>query len=204
MTTTTDNALARFVAKTRELFAREADPEARFAALAPIFEELLTDRRVIEASKSWPLCVFADGRAENLLFYEDPDHGFVVNALVTAAAGYENGLRGRIHDHGDIYTLYGILDGRQIIERYERTDDGSKADRAELRETASSESGPGEIDLVRPFEIHNEASLGERAVAVIVRSSRNDVVTGGRYELGTNRYFEGFGPRQTRMEMFPV
>lgn len=203
MAISTDNALVRFVTKARELFAREAEPETRWAALTPILAELLTDRDVVQASKQWPTCTFADGRAENLLFYEDPDYGFVINGLVVDAAGYgEFGVRGRVHDHGDIYTLYGILDGHQIIERYDRVDDRSDPDRAQIRRAEGSRCGPGEIDLVRPFEIHTEASVGERAVALIVRSRRNDDISSGRYEPDTERYYESLGPRQTRLEMF--
>ena len=70
------NALDVFVSKTRELFARESDPEVRWTQLAPILADLLADPTVLESSSSWPECVPADGRAENLLFYEDPDYGF--------------------------------------------------------------------------------------------------------------------------------
>jgi hypothetical protein len=202
MTTTTNDALARFVADARAVFARESAPEARWAAMRPVLAALLADREVVTASKRWPTCTFKDGRAENLLFYEDPDYGFVLNGLVVEAAGYgEFGVRGRIHDHGDIYTLYGILDGHQIIERYDRVDDRSQPDRAELRQTDSSRCGPGEIDLVRPFEIHTEASVGERAVAVIMRTRRNDDISSGRYEPENQRYYESLGPRQTRIPM---
>ena len=61
-----------------------------------------------------------------------------------------------MHDHGHIYTLYGLLDGHQKIQRYERTDDRSKSDYAEIRQTSDTFCGPGEIDLVRPYEIHSE------------------------------------------------
>jgi hypothetical protein len=203
MAISTDNALVRFVKKARDVFARELEPEAEWAAMTPVLAELLSDRDVLEASQRWPLCTFADGRAENLLFYEDPDFGFVLNGLVVDAAGYgPTGVRARVHDHGDIYTLYGILDGHQIIERFDRVDDRSAPDRAELRPAGTSRCGPGEIDLVGPFEIHTEASVGERAVALIVRSKRNDDIVAGRYEPDTNRYFTSLGPRQTRLEMF--
>jgi hypothetical protein len=80
------NALDRFISKTRELFGREKNPEKRWTSLSPILAELLADPEVIEASKSWPDCVPADGRAENLLFYEDPDYGFAINGLTKGSA----------------------------------------------------------------------------------------------------------------------
>ena len=84
--TQTENALARFVRKTRDLFAKEPDLDKRWNALRPILAELLADPEVVEASKHWPDCVPAGGRAENLLFYEDPDYGFAINGLTKGDA----------------------------------------------------------------------------------------------------------------------
>lgn len=202
MTTSTkkETVLDRFVSKTRALFARETDPEKRWTALSPILAELLAEPAVIEASKKWPDCTVVDNRAENLLFYEDPDYGFVINGLVIDAVGYTT--TARIHDHAHIYTLYGLLDGHQRIERYRRLDDGSKQDHAEIAKTVDSACGPGEIDLVRPFEIHSEDTLGERAVAIIVRSEKSGGFLQGRYLPDSNGYWQGYGPRQTPTSFF--
>jgi hypothetical protein len=43
MTTSTQNALERFVAKTRDLFGRETDPEKRWTQMDPILAEFLSD-----------------------------------------------------------------------------------------------------------------------------------------------------------------
>jgi hypothetical protein len=64
-----ENPMERFVRKTRALFAQESDLDKRWNALRPILAELLADPEVIAASKRWPDCVPANGRAENLLFY---------------------------------------------------------------------------------------------------------------------------------------
>ena len=71
----------RFIRKTRELFAKETDLDKRWNGLRPILAELLADPAMLAASKTWPDCVPANGRAENLLFYEDPDYGFAINGL---------------------------------------------------------------------------------------------------------------------------
>jgi predicted metal-dependent enzyme (double-stranded beta helix superfamily) len=198
---TTQNALDRFVSKTRELFAREPDLDKRWTALTSILAELLADPEVIEASKHWPDCVPANGRAENLLFYEDPEFGFAINGLVKGDA--RQGGRARIHDHAHIYTLYGVLDGRERVERYERLDDRSRPDYAEIRKAADVLVGPGEIDLVKPYEIHTEVTVGERTVAVIIRSQKGGSFNQGRYDPETNVYFESLGPFQTPCEMLP-
>ncbi len=194
------NALDRFVSKTRELFAKEPDLDKRWGALGPVLAELLADPEVVAASKEWPECVVTD-RAENLLFYEDPDYGFAVNGLTKVPSG--PGRRTRIHDHAHIYTLYGVLDGREEVDRYERTDDRSRPDYAKIKQTSVVRVGPGDIDLVKPYEIHAEKTVGERTVAVIIRSEKSGGFLQGRYDLETGDYFEGFGPRQTPMEMLP-
>ena len=83
-----ENALERFVRKTRDLFAKEEDPEKRWTSLSPALAELLADPEVMDASKNWPECIAANGRAENLLFYEDPDFGFAVNGLTKGPARF--------------------------------------------------------------------------------------------------------------------
>jgi predicted metal-dependent enzyme (double-stranded beta helix superfamily) len=198
----TQNAMDRFVAKTRDLFAEVGDEAQRWEYLRPILAELLADPEVQEACKRWPDCVARDGRAENLLFYEDPDYGFVINGL-TKGGSRQAGERTRIHDHGYIYTLYGVLDGQERVERYERVDDGSQPDYRPIRRTEDVLVGAGDIDLVKPYEVHAEVTVGERTVAVIIRSAKAGEHMQGRYDLETGKYFESVGPRQTPSEMFP-
>ncbi len=199
METKSQNALERFISKTRELFAKEPDLDKRWERLSPILVQLLADPDVLEASKGWPDCVPADGRAENLLFYEDPDYGFAINGLTKGTA--RQGQRARIHDHAHIYTLYGVLGGRERIERYERIDDRTRPGYVEIRKTSDRLVGPGEIDLVKPHEIHTEVTVGERTVAVIIRSQKGGEFNQGRYNPETNEYYESLGPRQTPVEM---
>lgn len=197
-----ENPMERFVRKTRELFAKEPDLDKRWNALRPILAELLADPDVREASKNWPDCVPADGRAENLLFYEDPDYGFAINGLTKGAA--RQGVSARIHDHAHIYTLYGVLDGHEKVVRYDRVDDRSKPGYAEIRESSNVLCGPGEIDLVKPYEVHTEITVGERTVAVIIRSQKGGDFNQGRYVPEKNEYYESLGPRQTPCEMMPA
>jgi predicted metal-dependent enzyme (double-stranded beta helix superfamily) len=196
-----ENAKDRFIRKTRELFAGETDLDKRWNALRPILAELLADPELIEASKKWPDCVPANGRAENLLFYEDKDFGFAINGLTKGQA--RQGAPARIHDHAHIYTLYGVLDGRERIVRYDRLDDRSKPGYAEIKESSDVLCGPGEIDLVKPYEVHTELTVGERTVAVIIRSQKGGDFNQGRYIPEKNEYYESLGPRQTPCEMLP-
>jgi predicted metal-dependent enzyme (double-stranded beta helix superfamily) len=205
-TIATETALARFVAKTRALFEREPDSEKRWTQLAPALNELLADPAVQAASAEWPANEFTD-RAENLLFYEDPDFGFVVNGLKreTKAASPVNPnhptWRG-IHDHAHIYTLYGVLVGHEMIQRYRPVDGVERRDDfVKIEQVSDFKVEPGAVDLVRPYEIHAERSLGEQTVAIIIRSEKSGGFQQGRYDAKTGEYWQGYGPRQREVEM---
>ena len=189
------SALKKFIDSARKLHAEENNPAKRWEKMTPLLQELLADPSVREQSKSWPTCSQAD-RAQNLLFYEDPNHKFVINGLIKAPKS-----RTQIHDHAHNWTLYGVLDGNETIERYERIDDGTKPDYAEIRKTVDVKVGPGKIDLVPPYEIHAEESGDERTVAIIVRAEKAGSFLQGRYDPATKKYWQGYGPEQIPYEL---
>ena len=48
-----------------------------------------------------------------------------------------------------------------------------------------------------------EITVGERTVAVIIRTQKGGEFNQGRYVPEENRYYESLGPRQTPCEMLP-
>ncbi|MDP2603753.1 MAG: hypothetical protein Q8S00_14340 [Deltaproteobacteria bacterium] len=190
------SAVQKFIAAARQLHAEEKDPAKRWQRMTPLLEELLADPSVKEQSTEWPDCSQGGERAENLLFYEDPDYRFVINGLIKAPHS-----RTQIHDHAHNWTLYGVLDGTETIMRYERVDDRSKPDYAEIRGVSKRRAGPGEVDLVRPWEIHAEASGEERTVAIIVRAEKAGGFLQGRYDPVNRKYWQGYGPKQIPFEL---
>ena len=190
------SAVQKFIAAARRLHADEVDAAKRWNKMVPLLQELLADRSVREQSKNWPDCSQGAERAENLLFYEDPDYRFVLNGLIKAPH-----TRTAIHDHAHNWTLYGVLDGNETIERYERIDDGSKPDYAEVKRTLNIGVAAGKIDLVPPFAIHAEESGDERTVAIIVRAEKAGGFLQGRYDPQTHRYWQGYGPKQIPYEL---
>jgi predicted metal-dependent enzyme (double-stranded beta helix superfamily) len=190
------SAVQRFIASARQLHAEEKEPAKRWQRMTPLLEELLADPSVKEQSTEWPDCSQGGERAENLLFYEDPDYKFVINGLIKAPHS-----RTQIHDHAHNWTLYGVLDGTETIMRYERVDDRSKPDYAEIRGVSKLRAGPGEVDLVRPWEIHAEASGEERTVAIIVRAEKAGGFLQGRYDPVNKKYWQGYGPKQIPYEL---
>jgi predicted metal-dependent enzyme (double-stranded beta helix superfamily) len=109
--------LEKFIQDMRATCAELHDTEQRMKRVKVLLEGLVKDPTIKEHSKSWPS---TEGH-KNLLLYEDPDYHFVVNAVVRTP-----GREGRIHDHADAWTAYGVLDGTERLERYRRVDRGKK------------------------------------------------------------------------------
>ena len=86
-------AFAKFVRDLRVIWAENPDDETRMKRAHKLMEgELLTDPALREHCKNWPS---TEGR-KNLLFYTDPDYGFVINGVVRVP-----GRTGSVHDHAD-------------------------------------------------------------------------------------------------------
>jgi predicted metal-dependent enzyme (double-stranded beta helix superfamily) len=198
MPATTDTKLLpafdKFVQDLRKIWAEHPDDETRMKKAHRLMEdELLPDPELREHCKDWPS---TEGR-KNLLFYTDPDYGFVINGVVRVP-----GRTGSVHDHADAWVLYGLLDGKETLERFERIDDRSREDYAEVRLTSANQGQAGQADLVQPYDIHAEQGSDIRSVAVILRSR---VLVGqvlqGRYDRETHKYHTGSGPEQIPYEL---
>ena len=186
-------AFEKFIQDLRAVWTDLPDMAARMKKARKLLEELVQDPSLREASKSWPS---TEGR-KNLLFYEDPDHGFAVNGVVRAP-----GRKGSIHDHAHAWTAYGILDGSESLERFRRVDDGSQEGYAKLELESVTEGKPGKVDLVPPFDVHAEQGGPTRSVAVILRSERvAGKVLQGSYNMENNTYRQIEGPTNIPYEI---
>ncbi|MFM1815078.1 MAG: hypothetical protein RLZ98_1773 [Pseudomonadota bacterium] len=183
-----------FIDELRAIWSAEPDMEKRYECARPVLEALVRDPLIQESSKSWPC---TEGH-KNLVLYTDPDHGFVINAVVRLP-----GRVGRIHDHGDCWVAYGVCDGLEALERYDRLDDGSKPGHAEIRLASDTPGTPGKVDVVAPYEIHREKGGPGRSAAVILRSRGlgKGTIKQGRYDAETFEYFEGWGAEQVDFEL---
>src|SRR4029077_12732031 len=146
----------------------------------PLLERLVLDETLKDHSAQWPS---TEGR-KNLLFYVDPDYMFVINGVVRVP-----GRTGSVHDHADAWVLYGVLDGTESLERFDRVDDGSNPDYAEIKLASVTTGSQGKVDLVPPHAIHAEQGGPTRSVAIIVRSQRlgEGTVLQGRYDPKTKK-----------------
>lgn len=187
-------AFQTFIDGVRQAFAEaKGDKGAAMTKGRALLETLVKDDSIYNHAKDWPS---TEGH-KNLMLYEDPDHGFVVNAVVRTA-----GRQGGIHDHAYAWTAYGVLDGEEDLSRYTRLDDGKKEGYCELRRDSVTRGKRGVVDLVPPYAIHSENGGQARSVAVILRSERLVGKTlQGRYKPETNTTYQGEGPTQVPYEI---
>ena len=187
-------AAEAFVADMRALHAdRALDETGRWTRARDRLSGLLADAGLKAHAATWPASQVAEDKPSNLLFYEDPDYGFVINALIKAP---EVGTS--IHDHGRSWTLYGVLEGGERIARFKAVDlaPGETPDRARIEPGGEFEVGPGHVDLVRPWEIHAEHAGPARTVAVIVRSEKSGGFIQNRFDPETGAVEQYLGPVQ--------
>ncbi len=152
------------------------------------------DDTLKDHSADWPS---TEGR-KNLLLYVDPDYAFVINGVVRVP-----GRTGSVHDHADAWVLYGVLDGTESLERFERVDDGSKHGHAEIKLSSVTTGSRGKVDLVAPRAIHAEQGGPARSVAIIVRSQKlgEGTVLQHQYDRAANTVIERYGPTQVPFEV---
>jgi predicted metal-dependent enzyme (double-stranded beta helix superfamily) len=186
--------LERFIADLRAVWSAHSDNKSRMEHAKPLLEKFVMEPALKAHSANWPS---TEGH-KNLLLYVDPDHDFVINAVVRVP-----GRKGSIHDHADAWVLYGLLDGTESLERYDRVDDGSKPGYAELKLCSVTTGSQGKVDLVPPRNIHAEQGGPTRSVAIIVRSQKlgQGTVLQGRYDPAVRTRTEGYGPTQVPYEL---
>lgn len=182
----------RLIDEIRKLYASGMPGTDLWTAIEGELRKVLPDPGLRAAAQSWPATVESAPTVRNLLFYEDPDYGFVFNATVRQPHVITN-----IHDHGNVWTLYGLIEGRETMYRYERID-GGPADEGPAHLILSGQHmiGPGDIDIVPPGKIHQEHAGTERSIAFIVRAQRPGTFPQHSYDLATGAVSVYQGPQQ--------
>jgi predicted metal-dependent enzyme (double-stranded beta helix superfamily) len=184
----------KFITDLRAIWAANSDDGSRMAKAKPVLERLVMEPTLKAHSAHWPS---TEGR-KNLLLHVDPDYAFVVNGVVRMP-----GRTGGIHDHADAWVLYGVLDGTESLERFDRVDDGGRPGYAEVKLSSVTTGSQGKVDLVPPRAIHAEQGGPTRSVAIIVRSQKlgEGTVLQHRYDRAANTVVEQYGPTQIPYEV---
>jgi len=169
-------AVEKFVASMRKLYQDGVAEGERWETCRALLRGLIGDPAVKAHAQAWPVTGFnpKTDKVSNLLFYEDPDYGFVINALIKNPGG-----SAMIHDHGPSWTIYGVLQGEERIVHY---DAAERADgKFDLAEKHAEICRPGDVDVVPPGLIHSEYAGAKKSIAVIVRSQRSGTFEQFRY-----------------------
>ena len=164
-------AAEQFVRGVRALCAEEMSDEERWTRTGDLLRGFASDPAVQEHAKRWPATDRTStgrSRTGNLLFYEDPDYGFLVTAMAK-----ESGHHTSIHDHGEIWTMYGLVQGAEEINRFRRVHD-AEGKPVDAVPEGTFRIEPGDVDVVPPFQAHQEVTLGERSAAIIIRSTSRE------------------------------
>jgi predicted metal-dependent enzyme (double-stranded beta helix superfamily) len=184
MPTETPELLRDFIAAMRALWREDMADAERWQRVAGLLPMLLDSAALKESAQSWPPPPANHPRAQNLLFYEDPDHRFVINGLIKRP-----GDTTPVHDHAHTWTVYSVLEGEERVVRYRRNGNA-------LEEDGDYHVRPGFIDVVPPRMIHAEFAGPARTVAVIVRSEKVGGFMQGRFDPATGAASEAPGPEQ--------
>lgn len=115
------------------------------------------------------------------LLYQDPAHGYLVTLLSKPAGQTTN-----LHHHGEAWSLYGVLDGEEVVHRYTRTDAGDRPGQATLRFDADHLLRLGDVEVEPAYSLHHETSgAAKRTVAVAIRGADTARITHEYFDLQT-------------------
>ena len=107
------------------------------------------------------------------LLHRDRFNRFVVLSLV-----WQPGQVTPIHDHS-CWGVMGMLEGSLEVVDYERLDDGSRPDYADLRESGGTEVAKGSVGYVLPpyHEIHTIGNVSDKpAISIHIYGRDLDVI----------------------------
>ncbi len=186
----------RFVPAMRELWKLDLSEDERWKRVGGLLPMLLDDPELRAHAATWDLTLGPDDKYTNLLFYEDPDYGFVINGLVKGPSGVTP-----VHDHAHTWTAYSVIYGSEDVIRMQLDHDAPAGKIAKMRETGHYTVKPGFVDVVPPRLLHMERVGDAKTAAIIVRSAR---VGGFDQRMWNNRTHEHFidkGPRQVPFEL---
>ena len=191
-------AVDGFVRDVRALLA-EAKPEDRWEPncerIRARFQALLSDSNFKAHAESWPDSMSQEGKPGNLHFYEDPDFGFTLDALVRGP-----GIRSSIHDHGKTWTFYGVLAGGERLKHFtaKGVAPGELPSRAEIVCDRVVEAPPGYVECEPPWRIHAEYNGPDKTISVIMRSQKSgpDSFVQNRYDPEGGGVSQYYGPKQ--------
>jgi predicted metal-dependent enzyme (double-stranded beta helix superfamily) len=114
-----------------------------------------------------------DASAGRRELYHDADHDFYVLAHVQ-----EPGKKGKPHDHGDSWAVYGNVSGVTIMTEWRRANEDP--DHVALQEARTYDLGPGDANAFGPRVLHSTEHKGK---AFVIRVTGTDLDAIPRYHF---------------------
>lgn len=195
-------AVENLIREVRSLCGAAIPPTERWSTAAERVRDLLADESLQQHARTWPISpavLGLQGKHANLLFYEDPDYGFVLNGLIKRADA-----RTTIHDHGRSHTIYGVIFGAEKVARYAIHEPRVLAEASEPQLLAGArvtaldelEVGAGHVDYIAPWEVHAEFNGAATTAALILRSQRSGTFVQNIFHADAGTVEQYHGPRQ--------
>ena len=152
--------LEAFVAEVRHAISRRLPAKETLALLAPGFKRLLANRSFLRerVDSGGPV-------GDEICLYEDPEFGFVVLARGVSPRRDAQGSSHAVlpHDHGPLWALYGIFEGKSRLRRYEPDAAEQSGDFPGLRMTRDVPAQAGDIDAIEPHNMHLPVTIRKPA-----------------------------------------
>jgi len=161
-----DSAIQDYIQEARTILSEPLSAPARLRRLRSAASRMVEKPiQLTPVQKQLP----EEGYGRNLL-YRDPDHEFVVIAMV-----WPPGKGGPPHDHGT-WGVVAVTEGTVRIVNYEREDDGSDNAHAKLFEVNRMDATPGQVGWVLPphQDIH-EIGNPSNELAVSIHTYGHDI-----------------------------
>ena len=135
-------AFSLFVDSLRELWSEGLPPEEHWARVKDIMAPLLADEDLQHRSESWPVT-----NGTNLLFHEDAEHGFVVNAVKEETLGVDSDGRQVRRHVGDRRLDDAVGDAARVVVELAQLLLGHDAHRADGADVALDRAAvdPGHV-----------------------------------------------------------
>ena len=123
-------------------------------ASRPVIEKIRVRMEQIIADPAFVTEYFGAGQVPGIKkIYTDPQLGFEVMTY-----RYEQAQRSQPHDHGASWAVYGQVRAHTDMTEWERTDDGSSRDRAQLKVKREYRLNPGQAGVYFVRELHSTAT----------------------------------------------
>lgn len=151
--------LETFAADCRRALASDAGIEGR-EEVRRCLERALSDAEFLAA------CLGPDAKSERRVLYEDPDLGFCICAHVYAGA-----RRGRPHDHGPTWAIYGQAEGETEMTDWRMVTPPAGGRPGRVERVRSYRLKPGDAHVYEVGDIH--APLRDGPTKLIRIEGRN-------------------------------